>query len=440
MSTAQELVDSGLTGVELSEAIWKSYDAQPESEKEHLKYLRQKVTATVWHGTRRREPIEELKKYGFCSYTEKQAGQWLEEAHRRLMERTQAGPRVRQRMEKHKNLILSHVKEPWRGKFSVTGFWWAACGEGEDRFTGESMERQLDSGWADRNPEFVWDYLFWRANKKVTDQILTEMFGKPIKVKLKVKVELRQLLNPQDMHLEQRCFTPEEILSIEPCPPKTAKQLDAEIDLLWAPFVQYAPSWVSRKMKDMELRQGKCYELAWRYVAFGDEGTLVHGEVWSHKLGRMMGHAWVITQTGLVYEPVSDVYFPKDALYKTFKLKEINTYTPTEARKITLETKHYGPWTDEERRKVVPQTTGGSKVRELLFSKKEDAEQSVEDYMAILPSDLRDKRVSRVWFDPSVGYWRAGIYIKEVINPEVAPQVGSQDNLLQYYKVPPGAS
>jgi hypothetical protein len=209
-------------------------------------------------------------------------------------------------------------------------------------------------------------------------------------------------------------------------------------DLLWAPFVQYAPSWVSRKMKDMETRQGKCYELAWTYVAYGDEGsTLVHGEVLNPTLGRMMGHAWVITETGSVYEPVSDLYFPKDDLYKTFKMKEINTYTPTEARKMTLQTKNYGPWTDEERKVTTGGWRYGSKVRELLFSKKEDAEQSVEDYMAILPSDLRDKRVSRVWFDPSVGYWRAGIYIKEVINPEVAPQAGS--NLLQYYKVPPSA-
>lgn len=206
----------------------------------------------------------------------------------------------------------------------------------------------------------------------------------------------------------------------------------------WEEMPRVAPmTWFGDKLKEMQSRQGKCYELAWRHAAFG-EGTLVHGELLNPRLGRMMDHAWVITQTGYVYEPVSDLYFEKDDLYKTFKLKELNTYTPTEARKMALVTKTYGPWTDEERRKVVPQTTGGSKVRELLFSKKEDAEQSVEDYMAILPSDLRDKRVSRVWFDPSVGYWRAGIYIKEVINP--APQVGSQDNLLQYYKVPPGAS
>lgn len=189
-------------------------------------------------------------------------------------------------------------------------------------------------------------------------------------------------------------------------------------------------------------REGLCFELAWRHITEQDEGTLVHGKVWSGTLGRMIDHAWVVTETGWVYEPVSNRYFRKAKLYKTYKMREIDTYTPTEARKITLETKHYGPWTDEERRKVVPQTTGGwrygSKVRERLFGTKEDAEQSVKDYMAILPSDMRDKRVSRVWFDPSVGYWRAGIYIKEVINP-VAPQVGSQDNLLQYYKVPPSA-
>lgn len=100
-------------------------------------------------------------------------------------------------------------------------------------------------------------------------------------------------------------------------------------------------------------REGQCYELAWRHVVYYNEGTLVHGEVWSHKLGRMIGHAWVLTVPGFVYEPVSNMYFDKDELYKAYKMREIDYYMPTEARKMVLETGNFGPWTQEETRKVL---------------------------------------------------------------------------------------
>ena len=100
-------------------------------------------------------------------------------------------------------------------------------------------------------------------------------------------------------------------------------------------------------------RAGQCYELAWRHVVYYNEGTLVHGEVWSHKLGRMIGHAWVLTVPGFVYEPVSNMYFDKDELYKAYKMREIDFYMPTEARKMVLETGNFGPWTQEETRKVL---------------------------------------------------------------------------------------
>jgi len=97
-------------------------------------------------------------------------------------------------------------------------------------------------------------------------------------------------------------------------------------------------------------RAGRCYELAWKHIIDQEEGALVHGEVWSHKLGRMIGHAWVETETGFVYEPVSDQYFEKDWLYRTYKVREFNTYTPEQAAIMASSTRSFGPWTETERK------------------------------------------------------------------------------------------
>jgi len=217
--SAQELVDQ-FTGGELADKIMDAVDEiqgglEPFAplKREAQEFLDQEVTATVWHGTRRKESIEQLKRDGFCSYTEEQAVNWLAEASEKLAEETKVGPRTAKYMGRIKTRVLHEVLQPYRGKFSVTGIEEAACGEYPTR---------LDSGWASRNPEFMWDFLHARTitvtrGKEITDEILTEMFDDPMKVKLRIKVKLRQLLGPQDIHLEQRCFRPEEIVSIEKC-------------------------------------------------------------------------------------------------------------------------------------------------------------------------------------------------------------------------------
>lgn len=245
--SAQQLVDLGFDGIALSEAIFIKYQELPESEqmkflggRETMRrtFLDEIVTATVFHGTRRRESIEELKRNGFCSYTYEQAVRWLDEAHRRLTGKIKAGPRTTKQLEEWKKSKLIWTRDPHRGQFSVTAIEEDACGESpHDPFTGKPDSASLLSGWADRNPEFVYDYLMMKATPRQLDQILTEMFGKPIKVKLRVRMRVRQLMNPQDIHIPQRCFKPHEIVEITPCPPKTARQLKAEIDSMWAPMV-----------------------------------------------------------------------------------------------------------------------------------------------------------------------------------------------------------
>jgi hypothetical protein len=110
-----------------------------------------------------------------------------------------------------------------------------------------------------------------------------------------------------------------------------------------------------RKMSPMTSatgREGLCFQLAFQHVTHQEEGTLVHGKIWSPKLRQMIDHAWVITETGYIYEPVSDRYFYRDPLYKKYKMQEINLYTPDEARKMALRANNYGPWSDEDRQKA----------------------------------------------------------------------------------------
>lgn len=95
----------------------------------------------------------------------------------------------------------------------------------------------------------------------------------------------------------------------------------------------------------MTGREGRCYELALKYIMAEDEGTLVHGVVWSYVRGEMIGHAWVVSKDGLaVWEPVSDKVFPKAWLYNKFRMREEQTYTPEEAMIMAVKTKNYGPW------------------------------------------------------------------------------------------------
>lgn len=90
-------------------------------------------------------------------------------------------------------------------------------------------------------------------------------------------------------------------------------------------------------------REGCCYELAYKHILEQQEGTLVHAEVWSNKLGCMIGHALVETETGYIYESVLDKYFEKKWLYETYKVKEINRYTVEEAMIMGIKTRNYGP-------------------------------------------------------------------------------------------------
>jgi len=152
----------------------------------------------VYHGTRRKEPIEHLKKYGFCSYNLAQAEEWLEQEMEKAIKSGQLlfnGKRIRERVEELKRM----VREPGRMLFSVT-----------------AIEEDVP-GWADRNPEFIYDLLAGRLPKEKVREFLREKFGPPLKVILKLKLPVRKVMGiPQDIHTDLYCFTPEQIIDIQP--------------------------------------------------------------------------------------------------------------------------------------------------------------------------------------------------------------------------------
>ena len=102
----------------------------------------------------------------------------------------------------------------------------------------------------------------------------------------------------------------------------------------------------------MESREGKCYELAVKHIIEQQEGTLIHAEVYSFTLKRMIGHALVETETGFIYEPVVNRYFRKEDLYPKYKIKELTRYSIEEALLMVLREDNYGPWEDQRKEAI----------------------------------------------------------------------------------------
>jgi len=93
---------------------------------------------------------------------------------------------------------------------------------------------------------------------------------------------------------------------------------------------------------------GTCYADAWRFLIKEEEGTLIHGTVFSG--GRRIGHAWVETSTGWVWEPETGRYFTRLGFRDTFAPEIESRYTAEEAAIMAARTKNLGPWSELERR------------------------------------------------------------------------------------------
>jgi len=96
---------------------------------------------------------------------------------------------------------------------------------------------------------------------------------------------------------------------------------------------------------------GTCYADAWRFIVKEEEGTLVHGTVFSG--GRRLGHAWVETETGWIWEPQSSRFFTFLGFKDAFAPDNETRYSPEKAAVMVARTKHFGPWTEPERQRYL---------------------------------------------------------------------------------------
>jgi len=88
---------------------------------------------------------------------------------------------------------------------------------------------------------------------------------------------------------------------------------------------------------------GTCYEDAGRFLLKQPDSILIHGTIEAPSLGKRIGHAWIETDTGYIWEPRSGQYMtPKT--FSVFEPVEEARYSAEEASILSLRTGHWGPW------------------------------------------------------------------------------------------------
>jgi hypothetical protein len=101
-----------------------------------------------------------------------------------------------------------------------------------------------------------------------------------------------------------------------------------------------------------KCRAGRCYELAWRYLAIDDrfpDWRLMHGAVVSPIATNLVGHAW-LEHNGKIYDPVLNRECNVQAYYAKYRAKMIASYSRDEALSIGATNGHDGPWDDSFRK------------------------------------------------------------------------------------------
>ena len=97
-------------------------------------------------------------------------------------------------------------------------------------------------------------------------------------------------------------------------------------------------------------RQRRCYELAWRYLAYDNrfaEWTLVHGAISSPIDGCPIGHAW-LQKDDTIYDPAANRKSNAKDWVAAHRAKVICSYSPADAMRIGAQNGHYGPWHNQQ--------------------------------------------------------------------------------------------
>jgi hypothetical protein len=96
-------------------------------------------------------------------------------------------------------------------------------------------------------------------------------------------------------------------------------------------------------------REGRCYELAWRYLIEDERychgWKLVQGEVQRRTDRFRFGHAWLISDDDTrVYDPCLDQQLAASDYISIFNASANLKCTPRQAAELILTHGHFGPW------------------------------------------------------------------------------------------------
>lgn len=94
-----------------------------------------------------------------------------------------------------------------------------------------------------------------------------------------------------------------------------------------------------------EGRLGRCFQIAGRVAAFGNDpgANLIHGTIQNFGY-EPLAHAWVEHSDDTYFEPTTNQVFPKEVFEGFFNPVVEKRYNRDELNKIIGETGHWGPW------------------------------------------------------------------------------------------------
>lgn len=178
--------------------LWDEYHQirRNEGEDKAKEFLNSLKPFVVWHGTRRKESLDDIRHNGICTYTPLQAYIWIDEA----VDRAKRSPHLRSKrtLDIRAKYVKESIIRPERMTLYVTAF--------EDDA----------ASWAYRNPEFIYDVLWSVLPENEWSRILYEMFGPCVKITVNIKLKVVYVIGvPQNIPSEYSCFQPNDILNVE---------------------------------------------------------------------------------------------------------------------------------------------------------------------------------------------------------------------------------
>jgi uncharacterized protein YdaT len=116
---------------------------------------------------------------------------------------------------------------------------------------------------------------------------------------------------------------------------------------LRGPDGRWARNGSGKSDDDISNRLGRCYELSGKYTSDHAGSTLVHGSIQGFGHPRI-GHAWVVTKSGDIWEPATNQTYPEPVFDAIFHPQIDKTYSQSEALEQMVQHETYGPWDTEK--------------------------------------------------------------------------------------------